>query len=169
MLGTLDLLDERAEKIDLWLKQIKARMGELRKEEEEEKADMKDDGFPKGRVRPNQASGEGSRCQLGRVILMLGILCVIMPGSEAGAEEKKVAYNGLQGLLENVAMGIEEKQAEMREMDPSLSAKRAELIELEKIIRRRRKLLDLTSRENKEGILKLRVEKKAVEEKKTQA
>jgi hypothetical protein len=33
-------------------------------------------------------------------------------------------------------MGIEEKQAEMREMDRSLSTKRMELIELEKNIRR---------------------------------
>ncbi len=37
----------------------------------------------------------------------------------------------------SVVMGIEEKQAEMREMDQNLSAKRMELIELEKTIRRR--------------------------------
>jgi SUMO ligase MMS21 Smc5/6 complex component len=34
-------------------------------------------------------------------------------------------------------MGIEKKQAEMREMDQNLSAKRMELIELEKTIWRR--------------------------------
>ncbi len=116
-------------------------MGELKKEEEKEMEGMMNDGLPKGRVRPNQASKGGGRCRLGRVILMVGILGIILPGGGARAEGKKAAYDGLQGLLENVAMGIEEKQAEMREMDASLSAKRAELIELEKTIRRRQKLL----------------------------
>jgi hypothetical protein len=54
-------------------------------------------------------------------------------------------------------------------MDMSLSTKRAELIELEKTIRRRQKLLDLTSREIEEGMLKLEEEKKAMEKKKVQA
>jgi chromosome segregation ATPase len=66
-------------------------------------------------------------------------------------------------------MGIKEKQAEMKEMDASLSTKRTELMELEKTIRQRQKLLDLTSREIKDGILKLEQEKKVVEEKKAQA
>jgi hypothetical protein len=167
-LKTLNSLDERAEKIGLRLKQIEARMIELRKEEEEE-VGMKNGDPPKGRVSPNQASGRGGRCRLGRVILMLGILGVILTGSEASAEGKKSVYDGLQGLLENVAMGIEEKQVEMREMDASLSAKRAELIEHEKTIRRRQKLLDLTNREVEDGILKLEEEKKAVEEKRAQA
>jgi hypothetical protein len=51
----------------------------------------------------------------------------------------------------------------------TLSTKRAELIELEKTIRWRQKLIDLTSREIEDGILKLEEEKKAVEEKKAQA
>jgi hypothetical protein len=50
-------------------------------------------------------------------------------------------------------------------MDLSLSTKRAELIELEKTIRRRQKLLDLTSREIEESMLKLEEEKKAMEKK----
>jgi hypothetical protein len=124
--------------------------------------------LPKARMRPCQAGGRWSRCRLGRVILMMGILSIFMPENGARAEEKRAAYNGLQGLLENVAMGIEEKQAKMREMDLSLSTKRAKLIELEKTIRRRQKLLDLTSREIKEGMLKLEEEKKAVEERKAQ-
>ncbi len=89
-----------------------------------------------------------------------------MNGAEA--DEKKLAYDGLQGLLENVAMGIEEKQAEMLEMDLSLSIKRAELIELEKTIRRRQKLLDLTSREIEEGMLKREEEKKKIEKKRAE-
>jgi hypothetical protein len=72
-------------------------------------------------------------------------------------------------LLENVAMGIEEKQAEMQEMDLSLSTKRAELIEQEKTIRRRQKLLDLTSREIEEGKLKLEEEKKTMDKERVQA
>ncbi len=62
MLGTLDLLDERAEKIDIRLKQIETQMGELRKEEEGERAGLGNGGLPKGRVRPNQTSGGGSMC-----------------------------------------------------------------------------------------------------------
>jgi hypothetical protein len=86
-----------------------------------------------------------------------------------GAEaDEKLAYDGLQGLSENVPMGIEEKQAEMLEMDLSLSTKRAELIELEKTIRRRQKLLDLISREIEVGMLKLEEEKKAMEKKRAQ-
>jgi SUMO ligase MMS21 Smc5/6 complex component len=72
-------------------------------------------------------------------MLMLSILSAFMSGGKASTEEKKAAYDGLQGLLESMAMGIEEKHAEMREMDASLSSKRAELIELEKTIWRRQK------------------------------
>jgi hypothetical protein len=56
-------------------------------------------------------------------------------------------------------MGIEEKQVEMREMDQSLPTKRMKLIELEKTIQRRKMLLDLTSREIEEGMLRLKEEK----------
>jgi chromosome segregation ATPase len=101
-------------------------------------------------------------------MLMMGILSIFIPENGARAEEKRAAYDRLQGLLENMARGIEEKQAEMREMDLSLSTKRAELIELEKTIRRRQKLLNLTSREIEEGMLKLMEEKKAEEERKAQ-
>jgi hypothetical protein len=114
-------------------------------------------------------SRRGGRYRIGRMMLVLGILGIFLPESKASMEEKKAAYDGLQRLLENVAMGIEEKQAEMQEMDASLSTQRAELIELEKTIRRRQKLIDLTSREIEDGILNLEEEKKAVEEKKAQA
>ncbi len=133
---------------------------------EEEEAGRKKDDLPKRRARPNQASGGGGKCRLGGAMLMLGILSVFMPQSGASAVEKKAAYDGLQGLLESVAMGIKEKQAKMKEMDISLSTKRTELMELEKTIRRRQKLLDLTSRETEDGILKLEQEEKVVEEKK---
>jgi hypothetical protein len=52
----------------------------------------------------------------------------------------------------------------MREMDLSLSAKRMELLELEKTIRRRQTPLDLMSREIEEGLLKLEEEKRIMEE-----
>jgi hypothetical protein len=89
-----------------------------------------------------------------------------MPADGTEVKEKRLAYEGIQGLLENVAMGIEEKQAEMRKMDQSLSAKKMELIELEKTIRRRQMLLDLMSREIEEGMLRLKEEKRIMEEKK---
>jgi hypothetical protein len=47
---------------------------------------------------------------------MMGILSIFVPVNGAKADEKKAAYDGLQNkkkLLENMAMGIEEKQAEM--------------------------------------------------------
>jgi hypothetical protein len=141
MLNALNSLDERADKIGTLLEQIEARMKELRKEEEEEKEAMVGTSLSKARMSPSQAGGGRSRCRLGRVILMMGMLSIFMPGNGARAEERRAAYNGLQGLLKNVAMGIEEKQAEMREMNLSLSTKRAELIELEKTILRRQKLL----------------------------
>jgi hypothetical protein len=56
----------------------------------------------------------------------------------------------------------------MREMDRSLSVKRTELIEREKTIRRRQMLLDLTSREIEEGMLKLKEEKEKMKEEKDQ-
>jgi hypothetical protein len=44
----------------------------------------------------------------------MGVLGIFVPVRVNGAEasEKKLTYVGIQGLLENVAMGIEEKQAE---------------------------------------------------------
>jgi hypothetical protein len=99
---------------------------------------------------------------------MMGILSIFVPVDGAEASEKKLAFVGIQGLLENMAMGIEEKQTVMREMDLSLSVKKAELIELEKTIWRRQKLLDLTSREIEEGMLKLEEEKRIMEERRAQ-
>jgi hypothetical protein len=93
------------------------------------------------RCEPSMAVGTGYKCKLGRMILMMGTLASAV-GTEA--REKRSAYEGIQGLLESVAMGIEEKQMEMREMDRSLSAKRMELIELEKTVWRRQMLLNLT-------------------------
>jgi hypothetical protein len=47
--------------------------------------------------------------------------------AEVTREETKSVYGGLQDMLENVAMGIEEKQAEMEEMARNISNKHAEL------------------------------------------
>jgi hypothetical protein len=107
------------------------------------------------RNRPNQVSERRHRCQPGRMILIMGILGIFVPADGTGVNKKKLAYQGIQGLLENVVIGIEEKQAEMREMDQILSTKRMELT-----IRRRQTLLDLTSREIEEGMLRLKEEKR---------
>ncbi len=91
---------------------------------------------------------------------MLGLLSVLAPQGRASAAEKKADYDGLQSLLENVATGMELVESVAMGM---------ELVELEKTIRRRQKLLDLTSKVIEDGILKLTQEKKAVGETKAQA
>jgi hypothetical protein len=58
---------------------------------------------------------------------MLGILSVLIPVKSKGTGGKKPAYKGIQGLLESMAMGIEEKQSEMREMEKNMSIKKMEL------------------------------------------
>jgi hypothetical protein len=130
-------------------------MGELWREDKAGKEVLASVTPTRIRSRPNQAGERRHRCQLGRVILMMGILRIFVPADRTGVNEKKLTYEGIQGLLENVAMGIEEKQAEMREMDQILSTKRMEQIELEKTIRRRQTLLDLKLREIEEVMLKL--------------
>jgi hypothetical protein len=37
-------------------------------------------------------------------------------GTEGPEARRELVYDGIQGLLEGVAMGIEEKQSEMKEM-----------------------------------------------------
>jgi hypothetical protein len=91
-----------------------------------------------------------------------------MPAEGMKSEElglrKILAYDGLQGLLEGVALGIEERQLEMKEMIKNMSIRQEELMELEKTIRRRQMLLDLTPREVEESVYKLEVVKKMMEE-----
>jgi hypothetical protein len=41
-----------------------------------------------------------------------------------GTVGKKLAYDRIQWLLESMAMRIEEKQSEMREMDKNMSIKK---------------------------------------------
>jgi hypothetical protein len=50
-------------------------------------------------------------------------------------------------MLENVAQGIEEKQTGMKEMVKNILGMQAELAEVERNIKRRQTLLDITSRE----------------------
>jgi hypothetical protein len=110
---------------------------------------------------------------MGRAILALGILSILVPVEGVRTAESKpgreLAYDGLQGLLEGVAMGIEERQSEMKEMDKNMSIRRMELLELEKTVRRRQMLLDLTSRKVEESLHKLEVEKRRVVEERVQA
>ncbi len=87
-------------------------MGELQREDETGKKALASIAPAKIRRGSSQDRGESHRCKLGRVILMMGILGILMPADGTEVKEKKLAYEGIQGLLENVAMGIEEKQAE---------------------------------------------------------
>ncbi len=155
-----------ADTIGTKLEQIEIRVGELQGEEEAGKKVLASIAPAKIQSWFSQGSGTRYRCKLGQMILMMGTFGIFVPADGTEVHEKRLVYEGIQGLLENVAMGIEEKQAEMREKDKSLSAKRMELTELEKTIQRRQMLLDLTSKEIEEGMLRLEEEKKKIEERK---
>jgi hypothetical protein len=109
MLKILDLLDKKADAIGAGLEQIEARMGELQKEGEEGRKALAGITLMRTQYDPNLAARRGYKCKLGRVILMMGILGT--PASAEGAKirGKRSAYEGIQGLLENMAMGIKEK------------------------------------------------------------
>jgi hypothetical protein len=119
MLRILDLLDESADAIGTKLEQIEIRMGELQGEEEAGKKVLASIAPAKIQSRFSQGSGTRYRCKLGRMILMMGTFGIFVPADGTEVNEKRLVYEGIQGLQENVAMGIEEKQAEMREMDKS--------------------------------------------------
>ncbi len=113
---------------------------------------------------------QGYKCKMGRAILSLGILGVIMSVKSVEAVVPggvvKTANGGLQGKLENVAQG-EERQAEMEKMNRNISGRHAELTEVVKNIKRRQILLEITSREVEESMLRLAEEKKRMEEVRT--
>jgi hypothetical protein len=126
MMKTLILLEERARIIRARLEQIKVRMRELRIEDEEGRRALA--GAIPRKIRPKPGLAMmWYTCKMGRAILMLGILGILTPVESTGTGGKKLAYDGLQGLLESVAMGIAEKQLEMREMDKNMSIKKMEL------------------------------------------
>ncbi len=85
-------------------------------------------------------------------MLVLGLLGVLSPQSRASAVEKRANYDGMRGLLESVATGLE--------LTESLVVG-VELLELEKTIQRRQMLLNLTSRVIEDGILTLDQDKVA--------
>jgi hypothetical protein len=62
------------------------------------------------------------------VILALGILGILAlmasERNEGHRTGRRLAYDGTQGLLEGVAMGIEKKQSAMKEMDKNMSIKK---------------------------------------------
>ncbi len=129
------------------LERIEARLEELKGDDKRGRRILATISPGKIQIKTSRAAS-GHKCKMGRMILALGILGILVPvesartvGPETGRE---LAYDGIQGLLEGVAMGIEEKQSEMKEI------KKMELIELEKTVRRRQMLLDLTSREVEE-------------------
>jgi hypothetical protein len=126
VLVTLDMLDERAEKIDMRLEQIEAQMVELKKEEEEEEAEkrreeeagrkkekksrnkkkrkiqMGEDDLPRRSERLKQMS----RGRLKGAMLTLSLLSVLTPQSKA-SEVDNADYEVLQGLLKGMAAGLE--------------------------------------------------------------
>jgi hypothetical protein len=79
-------------------------------------------------------------------------------------EGTEMAYKGLQSILEDVAQGIEERPAEMERMAKDIMDSHAELMEVEKNIKRRQTLLVMTSREVKEDMLRVREEKQRMGE-----
>jgi hypothetical protein len=163
MIEALVLLEGRTRVIGARLEQIEARMGELRKEDERGRRALATISPGKIQIKSSQATS-GYKCKMGRVILPLGILGILAPVESVGTMEletrRELVSDGIQGLLEGVTMGIEEKQSEMKEMDKNISIKKMELIELENTVQGRQMLLDLTSREVEEGLRKLEVEKR---------
>jgi hypothetical protein len=126
-------------------------MIEIDNEEEEESKKKKDDPS-RQRARPNQASGRRGRSRMGGAMLMLSLLGVLGPQTEASTAEKGVNYDELQGLLGSLATGLG--------LGESLAVG-VELVELGKTIQRRQRLLNLTSRVIENGIIKLGQEKKS--------
>jgi hypothetical protein len=122
MIKALVLLEERKRAIGERLERIEARLRELDSEEKKEKEELS-----KANLKKAQASPRGYKCKMGRAILALGILGVLMSVGDARAEEPKMgtksAYGGLQGLLEGVALGIQERQLKMEEMNKNMSVK----------------------------------------------
>jgi hypothetical protein len=129
MLKILDLLDERAKAIGTRLEQIEVRMEKLKRKDEEGRKALAETVPGRIRLKPGSAM-VGHKCKMGCMILMLGILGVLVSAKGAEAGGKRPAYEGIQRLLESVAMGIEEKQSEIREMDQNISAKKMEVTEL---------------------------------------
>jgi hypothetical protein len=83
-------------------------MGEFWKED---KVGKKEEPPQQGsRTGPVRLAREGTDAKLGRVILMMGILGIFMPADRVEASKKKLAYEGIQGFLENMAMGNEESK-----------------------------------------------------------
>ncbi len=70
----------------------------------------------------------------------------------------------MQGLLEGVALGIEEKQLEMEEVNKKILFKQTELADMGMTIRRKQMLLDITSREVEECMHRVKAERERMEE-----
>ncbi len=80
-------------------------MIELDKEEEEESKKKKGDPS-RQRARPYEASGRRGGSRMGGAMLMLSLLGVLAPQTEASTAEKGVNYGELQGLLGSLATGL---------------------------------------------------------------
>jgi hypothetical protein len=74
---SLDLLDERADAIGRRLEQIEVKMGEIRREDEAGKKALAGVAPVRIQSRPNQVSERSYRCQIGRVMLLMGVLGVL--------------------------------------------------------------------------------------------
>jgi hypothetical protein len=154
-LATLDMLDEKVERVDVRLEQIETRVKELGKRGDGKKKEVskkrkireEDGGGPRRseRLRPKQAGGS----QVGNGVLMLSILGMFVTHGEAW-ETSSRHHKILQEVVRNIAVGLELTE------NIALSIK---ILRMRAVDRQRQKLYDLTSKVIKDALRKLEHEK----------
>jgi hypothetical protein len=172
VIKALVLLVERTHAMGERLERIKSKISEFNS--------TKDRSNPVGvgntqlAVRP-----KAHRRTMGRIILALGILGLVSPalptelGTPMGSKEmdsvtgfvarkewnlagnRSSPYGGLQDMLESVAQGIEERQAERKKAAEDIEGRGKELEEVEKNIRRKQTLLEIIAKEIKDEKIKI--------------
>jgi hypothetical protein len=155
-LATLDMLDEKVERVDVRLGQIEIRMKGLEERGKEAEIMKKEDEPGKKRkvreesthgirrserLRPKRAGGS----QLGKGVLMQSILGMFMPHGVARKTDSG-HHEVLQEVLRGVAVGLE--LAESMALGVELSRMRV-------IAQRKQKLYDLTSKVIEDALHKL--------------
>ncbi len=91
-LNILDLLDERADGIGRRLEQNEVKMGEIRREDKAGKKALAGVAPARIQSRPNQVSERRYRCQLGWVMLLMGVLGVFVLADGKEVKKKRLAY-----------------------------------------------------------------------------
>jgi hypothetical protein len=154
-LGTLDMLDEKVERVGARLEQIETRVKELGERGEGKKKEVckkrkireEDSGGPRRceRLGPKQAGGG----QVGKGVLMLSILGVFVTRMEAwktSGGQNEV----LQEVMRNMAMGLELAENIALGM---------EVLRMRAVDRQKQKLYNLTSKVIEDALRKLEHEK----------